>query len=35
MARLAGTDIREKHSACLAWEPKVEVFEVLNVASRR
>jgi hypothetical protein len=29
------TDIRKKDAACLAWEPRVEKFEVLDVANRR
>jgi hypothetical protein len=29
-----GTDIRKKDSACLAWEPRVDKFEVLNVVNR-
>jgi hypothetical protein len=29
------TDIRKKDAACLAWEPKLEKFEMLDVANRR
>jgi hypothetical protein len=29
------TDIRKKDLACLAWEPRVEKFEVLDVVNRR
>ena len=33
--RGSGTDIRKKDPACLTWEPRVDKFEVLNVANRR